>query len=49
MKKVLLSTVLCASLMFAADSSYKYEVTPLVGGVVTEGNTTLDDHYGLVD
>ncbi|AXX86382.1 outer membrane fibronectin-binding protein [Malaciobacter marinus] len=47
MKKVLLSTVLCASLMFAADSSYKYEVTPLVGGVVTEGNTTLDDHYGV--
>ncbi|AXH08953.1 flagellar motor protein MotB [Malaciobacter halophilus] len=47
MKKVLLSTVLCASLMFAADSSYKYEITPLVGGVVTEGNTDLDSHYGV--
>ncbi|RXJ85996.1 OmpA family protein [Arcobacter sp. CECT 8985] len=46
MKKVLLSTILCSSLMFAA-SEYKYEVTPIIGGAITEGNTNLDDHYGV--
>ncbi len=46
MKKILLSTIACASLIFA-QSEYKYEVTPLVGGVVTEGNMNLDDHYGV--
>lgn len=46
MKKLLLSTIACASLMFA-QSEYKYEITPLVGGVVTEGNMNLDDHYGV--
>lgn len=46
MKKVLLSTILCSSLMFAA-SEYKYEVTPIIGGALTEGNTNLDDDYGV--
>lgn len=46
MKKLLLSTIACASLVFA-QSEYKYEITPLVGGVVTEGNMNLDDHYGV--
>ncbi|AXX91539.1 flagellar motor protein MotB [Malaciobacter molluscorum LMG 25693] len=46
MKKVLLSTILCSSLMFAA-SEYKYEITPIIGGAITEGNTNLDDDYGV--
>ncbi len=46
MKKLLLSTIACASLMFA-QSEYKYEITPLIGGVVTEGNMNLEDHYGV--
>lgn len=45
MKKVLVSTALCASLMFAANSEYKYEVTPMLGGAVTEGNLDLDRNY----
>ncbi len=47
MKKVLLSTALCASMMFAANSDYKYEVTPMIGGVYTEGNLDLDRNYGV--
>ena len=38
MKRVLLSTIACASLALAANSDYKYEITPLFGGVYTEGN-----------
>ncbi|QKF81176.1 OmpA family protein [Halarcobacter ebronensis] len=45
MKKILLSTVLCATMMFAANSEYKYEVTPMIGGAITEGNLDLDRHY----
>merc|ERR1711879_596010 len=44
-KKILLSSALCASMMFAANSEYKYEITPLVGGVYTEGNIGLDRDY----
>lgn len=44
MKKILLSSVVCASMMFAA-SDYKYEITPMVGGVYTEGNLDLDRNY----
>lgn len=44
MKKILLSSVVCASMLFAA-SDYKYEITPLVGGVYTEGNLGLDRNY----
>ncbi len=47
MKKILLSTALCVSMMFAANSEYKYEVTPLIGGVYTEGNLDLDRNYGV--
>lgn len=46
MKKILLSSVLCASLMFAADNGYNYEITPMIGGTITEGNLDLEDHYG---
>lgn len=45
MKRVLLSTIACASLALAANSDYKYEITPLIGGVVTEGNLDLDRNY----
>ena len=45
MKKVLLSTVACATMMFAANSDYKYEITPLIGGVYAEGNLGLDRDY----
>lgn len=48
MKKILLSTALCASLAFAGSSDYKYEITPMIGGNVAEGNLNLDDdHYGV--
>ena len=45
MKKILLSTVVCASMMFAANSDYKYEITPMIGGTYTEGNLGLDRNY----
>ena len=45
MKRVLLSTIACASLALAANSDYKYEITPLIGGVFTEGNLDLDRNY----
>jgi len=45
MKKILLSSVVCASMMFAANSDYKYEITPMIGGVYTEGNLDLDRDY----
>ena len=45
MKKILLSTMACASLMFANAAEYKYEITPMVSGSVTEGNMDLEDHF----
>ncbi len=45
MKKILLSTALCASMMFAANSEYKYEITPMLGGTYTEGNLDLERNY----
>ncbi len=45
MKKIILSTVACATMMLAANSDYKYEITPTVGGVYTEGNLGLDRNY----
>ncbi|MDD2895359.1 MAG: OmpA family protein [Aliarcobacter sp.] len=45
MKKILLSTVACATMMLAANSNYKYEITPTFGGAVTEGNLGLDRNY----
>ncbi len=45
MKKILLSTALCASMMFAANSDYKYEITPMIGGTYTEGNLNLERNY----
>lgn len=48
MKKIILSTVACATMMLAANSDYKYEITPTVGGVYTEGNTGMDRGYANV-
>ena len=47
MKKFFMLLVLLSSLLFA--SSYKYEITPTIGGVMPEGNLDLDDQlsYGL--
>lgn len=44
MKKILLSSVVCASMMLAADS--QFEITPMIGGVYTEGNLDLERNYG---
>ncbi len=45
MKKILLTSALCATMMFAANSEYKYEITPMIGGVYTEGNIGLERDY----
>jgi len=44
MKKIILSTVACASVMLAA-SNYQYEITPMIGGVLPEGNLGLEKNY----
>jgi OmpA-OmpF porin, OOP family len=44
-KKLLLTSLVCASVLFANDSEYKYEVTPMIAGAVTEGNLDLDRNY----
>jgi len=44
MKKIILSSIVCASMMFAA-SEYKYEITPMIGGAYNEGNMDLDRDY----
>ena len=46
MKKILLSTVACATMVLAANSDYKYEITTLIGGSVSEHNTDLQDNFG---
>jgi len=43
MKKILLSAALLASTMAIAND-YKYEVTPLIGYNIAEGNLGLDDY-----
>ncbi len=45
MKKILLSTALCASVMLAANNDYKYEITPMIGGTYSEGNLDLERNY----
>ena len=44
MKKIILTSVACASLMFAAND-YKYEVTPMFGTAFSEHNTDLPKGY----
>ena len=45
MKKIILSSLACASLVLAANSDYKYEITPLISGGLTEGNSSLERNY----
>lgn len=45
MKKIILSSLACATLMFAANADYKYEITPLIGGAFNEGNNDLEQNY----
>lgn len=45
MKKVLLSTIACATIAFAANSDYKYEITPVISAALTEHNTDLEEHF----
>lgn len=46
MKKIVLASALCASMLFASNAQYKYEITPMLGGTYTEGNLNLDRDYG---
>lgn len=45
MKKILLSTVACATMVLAANSDYKYEITPMFGTAFSEHNTDLPKGY----
>lgn len=49
MKKTLISTLICSSVLFAANSNYNYEVTPMIGAIVPEGNLDLKNqkNYGI--
>jgi len=49
MKKILFSAMMVASLSFANTANYSYEVTPMIGGVLPEGNLDIENHltYGL--
>jgi OmpA-OmpF porin, OOP family len=45
MKKILLSTIACATMVLAANSNYKYEITPTFGGAFSEGNLDVERNY----
>jgi len=49
MKKILLTSALCASFMFAQSApstEYNYEVTPFAAGILSDSKANLDDdHY----
>ncbi|MBV5278016.1 MAG: OmpA family protein [Campylobacteraceae bacterium] len=49
MKKILFSLATVATLMFANTANYNYEVSPVIGGILSEGNLDLDNQltYGL--
>lgn len=36
-EKIVLASALCASMLFASNAQYKYEITPMLGGTYTEG------------
>lgn len=48
MKKIIASTLICGSMLFAA-SDYNYEITPMIGGGLPEGNLDLEHqkNYGI--
>lgn len=46
MKKILLTSIFCSSIIFAASDSsktYDYEITPFVSGILTDSKVNLDD------
>ena len=45
MKKILLSTIACATMVLAANSDYKYEITPMFSTAFAEHNTDLPKAY----
>ena len=45
MKKILLSTIACASMVLAANNEYKYEFTPMFSSAFAEHNTELPKGY----
>lgn len=47
MKKLLLTSLVCASTLFA-QNNYQYEITPMIGGTYTEGNLDLDRNYANI-
>lgn len=47
MKKILLSTVVATTLMFAGQGDYKSELSITTGGVIPEGNLDLEDQLNL--
>ncbi len=47
MKKIILSTIACASMMLSANAAeYKYEITPMYSTAFAEHNTDLPKSYG---
>jgi OOP family OmpA-OmpF porin len=47
MKKIILSALVATTLLVAANNEYKYEITPLVGGVITEDKADIKNHSTL--
>ena len=48
MKKILLTSVLCASYLFsqsAPSNNYKYEITPFAAGILSDSQANLDDNH----
>ncbi len=44
MRKIFVVSLLAASLLFGATSKYDYEITPLIGYNIAEGNINLDNY-----
>jgi len=47
MKKIILSTVACATMLLAANNDYKYEITPMFTTAISESNTNMDGSHAL--
>ena len=48
MKRILLTSVLCASYLFsqsASSSNYSYEITPFAAGILSDSQANLDDNH----
>lgn len=47
MKRIAAISLIASTLAFGAQSDYKYEVTPMIGVGVTEGDVDLDEQYNF--